>query len=78
MPIIKTNHILHEVKFTFDDAGNVSDVQLVVSYVLQDDVTNEIEATRGLSKSVWANLTAVQQAQLDALGRRFKVLAGTF
>ena len=78
MAIVKTGHMLHEVKFIFDDAGNVTDVQLVVSYVLQDDVTNEIEATRGLIKSVWANLTPAQQAQLDALGRRFKVLAQGF
>ena len=78
MAIIKTGHILHEIKLTFDGAGNVTDVQLVVSYALKDDVSGEIEATRGLSKSVWGSLTPAQQTQLDALGKRFRVMAGTF
>ena len=78
MAIVKEGHVLHEVKFTFDGAGEVVDVNLVVSYDLKDDVANEILAQKGLSKSVWANLTPTQQISLNTFGKRFKVLAATF
>jgi hypothetical protein len=76
--IVKADHALREVRLTFDPAGEVTDVRLVVSYNLKDDVTNEVLAEKGLGKSVWASLTLTQQTALNTLGKRFKTLAETF
>jgi hypothetical protein len=78
MGIIKTDHILQEVRLSFDDAGEVVDATLVVSYSLKDDVTNEVVTSVGQGKSVWASLTLAQRTATNTLGKRFKLLAGTF
>lgn len=78
MAIVKADHSLQEVRLTFNGTGDVTDVNLVVSYVLKDDVTNEVLTQVGRAKSVWASLTPTQQTALDTLGKRFKTLAGGF
>ena len=78
MAIVKADHMLQEVRLSFNAAGDVIDVTLVVSYALKDDVANEVLAPVGLRKSVWATLNPGEQVSLNALGRRFKALAATF
>ena len=78
MAIVKADYTLREVRLTFDPAGEVTDVHLVVSYNFKDDVTNEVLAEKGLVKSVWEGLTPPQQNVLNGLGKRFRALAATF
>jgi hypothetical protein len=78
MAIVKADYELQEVRLAFSPAGDVSDVTLVVSYSLKDDITGVVETQVGKGKSVWADLTPAQQSALNGVGRRFKALAETF
>lgn len=76
MAITPTEISLSEARFVFDGAGNVSDVLLEASYVLQD--SNGIRLGRqSVLKSIWSLLTPTQQAQADTVGKRFRDLASS-
>ena len=78
MAIVKSDFVLQDVRILFSPTGDVTDVQLSVSYYLKDDVAGEVLTAVGKSKSVWAQLTPAQQAQMDVLGKRLRMLAATF
>jgi len=78
MAIVKTDFELREIRLIVSPTADITDVNLVVSYNLKDDVTGEVLTSVGKGKSVWAELTPAQQAQMDVLGKRLRVLAATF
>ena len=43
MSIIKKNHIVEQVRFSFDENGDINDVQIQVNYCLADSITDEEE-----------------------------------
>ena len=75
MAIIKTNHQLEQVAFTFDDSGEVTGINLTVNYALEDDVTGDEETRVRKTVNVWDDLTDAQKAQGNAIGKHFQNLA---
>ena len=41
MALLKADHQLEQVTFSFDEAGEVVDVLVEVNYAIQDDATNQ-------------------------------------
>ena len=76
MAITVTSIELSEARFVFDGAGNVTDVLLEASYILQDSAGKNI-GRQTSTGSIWAQLTATQQAQANAIGQRLRALAPT-
>ena len=82
MALIRAQHRLEQVSFSFDEeTGAVSDIQLTVNYavvddaVLDDDGNPVVETRVRKTVSVWADLTAPQKAAADGVGKRLQVLA---
>ena len=62
--------------FTFDGNGDVVDVQIMVSYSLEDDITGEQEArVRKVVGVIDALPPGVSQATTNTFGKRVKELA---
>ena len=76
MALIKRDHQLEHVMFTFDGNGDVVDVHIAVSYSLEDDVTGEQEARVRKIVSVFGSLPpGISQATANTFGKRVKELA---
>jgi hypothetical protein len=76
MTLIKTDHQLEQVMFTFDGNGDVVDVRMTVSYSVEDDVTSEQETRVRKVVSVFDSLPpGINQAATNTFGKRVKELA---
>jgi hypothetical protein len=75
MALIKTDHRLEQVLFTFNANGDVVDVKIQVNFVVRDDVTGLEETRVRKEASIWSLLTPVQQGAVNTFGRRAKDLA---
>ena len=76
MALIKTDHKLEQVMFTFDGNGDVVDVQIVVNYAVEDDVTGEHETRVRKTVSVFDSLPpGINRAAANTFGKRVKELA---
>ena len=76
MALIKTGHQLEQVMFTFDGNGDVVDVQMMVSYSVEDDVTGEQETRVRKVVNVYDSLPpGISQAATNTFGKRVKELA---
>ena len=76
MALIKTDHQLEQVMFTFDGNGDVVDVQILVNYAVEDDVTGEQETRVRKIVSVFDSLPpGINQATSNTFGKRVKELA---
>ena len=76
MALIKTDHQLEQVMFTFDGNGDVVDVRITVSYSVEDDVTGEQEARVRKVVSVFDRLPpGINQATANIFGKRVRELA---
>ena len=74
MALIKTDHQLEQVIFKFA-AGVVTDVEIQVNYVIQDDVSLVQETRVRKTKSIWGDLTAAQRTAANTFGQRLQTLA---
>lgn len=76
MALIKADHILENVQFTFDAAGNVIDVLIQVTYVVLDDVTGVEETRVRKTVSVLSSLPPeISRIASNTFGRRVTELA---
>lgn len=76
MALIKTDHRLEQVMFTFDEIGDVVDVRIMVNYSVEDDVTGEQEARVRKTVSVFDSLPpGISRAASNTFGKRVKELA---
>ena len=75
MPLIKTDHKLEGVSFLFDGLGDVSDIQIIVNYSVDDSVTKVSETRGRKTVSVWGDLDASQTAAVKQLGKKLRALA---
>lgn len=76
MALIKTDHQLEHVLFTFDANGDVVDVKIQVNYAVQDNVTGEQETRIRKIASVFSSLPpGISQATANTFGKRVKELA---
>ena len=76
MALIKTDHQLEQVMFTFDGNSDVVDVRIMVNYSVEDDVTGEQEARVRKIVSVFDSLPpGINQAAANTFGKRVKELA---
>ena len=76
MALIKTDHQLEQVMFTFDGNGDVVDVRIMVNYSVEDDVTGEQEARVRKIVSVFDDLPpGINRATANTFGKRVKELA---
>ena len=75
MPLIKADHQLEQVSFQYDEAGNVVDVLIHVSYAIEDDTTGEEETRVRRIITVWDRLTATQKDRANLLGKTLNTLS---
>lgn len=75
MALIKTDHQLEHVLFTFDQGGSLTDIQLQVNYAVRDDVTGQDETRVRKTVSVFTNLTPLQRVAANTLAIRLRQLA---
>ena len=75
MALVKVEHRLEEVSFSFDDQGTVVDALVTVNYAVQDDATGEEETRVRKTASIWDQLTASQKGSANSIGKRLRQLA---
>ena len=76
MALQKTNR-LNSVRFIYDGSGDVVDVIVELSTTVSDTADPTFSSTAIRDISIWAKLTAGQQANLGGLGKAINSLAGT-
>ena len=75
MALVKADHQLEHVSFTFDDTGQVTDVTLTVNYAVKDDITGAEETRVRKTVSVWETLNSTEKNRSVSLGKLLRALA---
>ena len=76
MALIKADHQLEQVMFTFDENGDVADIKIQVNYAVVDDVTGEQETRVRKTVSVKESLSpAISSSAANDFGRKLRSLA---
>ena len=76
MALVKSGHQLENATFTFDDAGELVDVQIQVNYAIADDATGEEQTRVRKTLSIWDQLPpGVTQSAANSFGKRAREIA---
>ena len=72
MAIVKQGHNLEKAEFKFDEAGEVTGIELTVNIQVYDNTADK-ELTRIREvKDIWGDLTGAQKTQANTIGKKLK------